>query len=239
MRILFAFAALVALPLSNAAAASRPGGKAAMGRDWTSTVSLTPEGGFRMGNPAARVKLVEYGSLACPHCRHFEETGYKPLLQKYVRRGEVSYEFRNFLLNGPDIAVTLLTRCAGPARFFPMAHVVYERQPQWEAKIQQAVSAMTDAQKAEFDKMPDQQRIVRFAELGGLQELGASFGVTPAKARQCLADPKALQRLLGMTEAANKAGVEHTPTFLLNGKMTDAATWEQLEPLIRQAGAHG
>jgi protein-disulfide isomerase len=42
-----------------------------------------------------------------------------------------------------------------------------------------------------------------------------------------------------MTEAANKAGVEHTPTFLLNGKMTDAATWEQLEPLIRQAGAHG
>ena len=56
---------------------------------------MTPEGGFRMGNPAAPIKLVEYGSLACPHCRHFEETGYKPLLQTYVRTGRVSYEFRN------------------------------------------------------------------------------------------------------------------------------------------------
>jgi protein-disulfide isomerase len=41
-----------------------------------------------------------------------------------------------------------------------------------------------------------------------------------------------------MTAAANKGGVDHTPTFFVNGKVTDAATWEQLEPLIRQAGAH-
>ena len=65
-------------------------------RDWSRTVAATPEGGFRMGNPNAKVKLVEYGSLACPHCRHFEETGYKPLVQQYVRTGRVSYEFRNF-----------------------------------------------------------------------------------------------------------------------------------------------
>ncbi len=56
-----------------------------------------------MGNPYAKTALVEYGSLACPHCRHFEETGYKPLVQQYVRTGRVSYEFRNFLLNAPDI----------------------------------------------------------------------------------------------------------------------------------------
>jgi len=200
---------------------------------------MTPDGGFRMGNPAARVKLVEYGSLACPHCRHFEETGYKPLVQKYVASGEVSYEFRNLLLNGPDIAVSLLTRCAGAQNFFPMAELVYARQPQWEDKIQQALGTLSDAQKAELEKMTDQQRILRFAELGALPKLGAGFGVTPARARQCLSDPKALERLLGMTQAANKAGVDHTPTFFINGKVTDAATWEELEPLIRKAGAHG
>ena len=43
--------------------------------DWARTVVATGAGGFRMGNPAAKVKLLEYGSLACPHCRHFEETG--------------------------------------------------------------------------------------------------------------------------------------------------------------------
>lgn len=227
---------MMALPLVPAVARATP--KAAAARDWSRSVVLTPEGGFRMGNPAAKVKLVEYGSLACPHCRHFEETGYKPLEQKYVRTGQVSYEFRNLLLNGPDIAVSLLTRCAGPANFFPMSEVVYANQPQWEEKIQQGVNALSDDQKAAMEKMTDQQRIVRYAELGGLQQLGSKFGVTPARARQCLSDPKTLERLLGMTAAANKAGVDHTPTFFVNGKATDAATWEQLEPLIRQAGAH-
>ena len=234
-----ALAALIALPLAPATAAAKTAPKGAAARDWSRTVALTPEGGFRMGNPAARVKLVEYGSLACPHCRHFEETGYKPLVQKYVRTGQVSYEFRNLLLNGPDIAVSLLTRCSGPANFFPMSSVVYANQAAWEGKIQQAVNGMSEAQKADMDKMTDQQRIVRYAELGNLTQLGARFGVTPTRARKCLSDPNALRRLLAMTEAANKAGVDHTPTFFITGKVTDAAAWEQLEPLLRQAGARG
>ncbi|HEX8840180.1 MAG TPA: thioredoxin domain-containing protein [Sphingomicrobium sp.] len=239
IRFAVAFTALIAVPLAPAAAAVKAAPKAAAARDWSRTVAVTPEGGFRMGNPGARVKLVEYGSLACPHCRHFEETGFKPLVQKYVRTGQVSYEFRNLLLNGPDIAVSLLTRCSGPANFFPMSSVVYANQASWSGKIQQALSGLSDAQKAEMDKMTDQQRIVRYAELGNLPQLGARFGVTPARARQCLSDPNALRRLIGMTEAANAAGVNHTPTFVINGKMTDAASWEQLEPLIRQAGARG
>src|SRR5258707_13809131 len=96
-----------ALPAGPAAAtAARPAAKPKA--DWTSTVVATAKGGFRMGNPASKVKLIEYGSLACPHCRHFEETGYKPLVKQYVRTGRVSYEFRNLLLNGPDISVSLL-----------------------------------------------------------------------------------------------------------------------------------
>jgi protein-disulfide isomerase len=209
----------------------KPGAKV----DWARTVSVTPEGGFRMGNPNARVAVVEYGSLACPHCRHFEETGFKPLVDSYVRTGQVSYEFRNILINGPDISVSLLTRCAGPANFFPMSEAVYASQPQWEEKVQ----AISGAQKDELDKMTDQQRIVRYAEIAQMPQLAARFGVKQERARQCLADPKALQRLLDIVQAASKIGVDHTPTFLVNGKVTDAATWEQLEPLIRQAGAHG
>ena len=130
--------------------------------DWSRTVAATPQGGFRMGNPNAKVKLVEYGSLACPHCRHFEQTGYKPLVQQYVRTGRVSYEFRNLLLNAPDLSVSLLAHCAGPAKFFPMSEVVYATQPQWFDKV----AGMTDAQKAEIDKMSDAQRVVRLAEIG-------------------------------------------------------------------------
>ena len=209
-----------------AAGAARPAP-----RDWSRTVAVTPQGGFRMGNPAAPVRLVEYGSLACPHCRHFEETGYKPLVQNYVRAGRVSYEFRNLLINGPDLSISLLTRCSGPARFFAMSQVVYATQPQWEDRI----NKMSDADKAAMDKMTDQQRVVRFAELGGMIPLAARFGVTPARARQCLTDSKGVQRLLDMTKAANDAGVDHTPTFFVNGKVSSAATWEQLEPELKKA----
>lgn len=228
--LLFLAAALLPSPV----AAAKPVTKAPA-HDWSRTVSATSEGGFRMGNPAAPVKLVEYGSLACPHCRHFEETGYRPLVQKYVRGGQVSYEFRNLLINGPDMSISLLARCAGPAKFFPMSQLVYATQEQWQKRIDD----MSDADKAALDKMTDQQRIVRYAELGGMAEMAARFGVTPARARQCLTDQKGLKRLLDMAQKAIDNGVSHTPTFVINGKVTDAATWEELEPLIRQAGARG
>ena len=224
--------AAIALSLVPAAAQAKAPQKATAVRDWTQAVVITPQGGFRMGNPAAPVKLVEYGSLACPHCRHFEETGYAPLTQRYVRTGRVSYEFRNLLINGPDIAISLLTRCAGPAKFFSMSAYVYATQKDWEGKLE----AMSSDDKAALQSMTDQQRIIRYAQLGGMGQIAAKFGVNGVRARQCLGDPKALQRLLDMTQAANEAGVDHTPTFFINGKMSDAATWEELEPLLKKSG---
>jgi protein-disulfide isomerase len=240
MRAAFTLAGLAAFAAAAPAAAApahrpvhrAPHPGAAAARNWSATVVATPEGGFRMGNPAARVKVVEYGSLACPHCRHFEETGYKPLVQRYVRTGRVSYEFRNLIINAPDISVSLLTRCAGAARFFPMSEVVYATQPQWMQKL----TGLTEAQKAELGKLSDTQRIARLADLGGFPQIAARFGVAPARARQCLADPAGLKRLIGMAEAAQKIGVNQTPTFFVNGARTSAETWEQLEALIRKAG---
>jgi protein-disulfide isomerase len=227
-----AVALLVAATLAPAAVAtSASTGKAAARQDWTRTVAITPEGGFRMGNPRARVKLVEYGSLACPHCRHFEETGFKPLVQSYVRSGRVSYEFRNLLINGPDMSISLLTRCSGTGKFFPMSQYVFSTQPDWMKKIED----MSSADHAALDQMTDQQRVIRFAEIAGMAPMAARFGVTPARARQCLADPKGLKRLLDMTQAAMSLGIAHTPTFVVNGKMIDAATWEGLEPELKSA----
>ena len=77
--------------------------------------------------------------------------------------------------------------------------------------------------------------LLRYAANSGLVPVAARFGVTPAKARQCLTDGKALKRLLDMTQAANDKGVDHTPTFMIDGNVTDAATWEQLEPKLKTA----
>ena len=95
---------------------------------------------------------------------------------------------------------------------------------------------MTDAQKNEIEGMSDAQRVARLGEIAGFPQLAARFGVTPVRARQCLSDAKALDRLINITKTAQDAGINHTPTFLINGKVTDAATWEQLEPQLKAAG---
>ena len=127
--------------------------------------------------------------------------------------------------------MSLLAHCAGPAKFFPMSEVVFATQPQWFEKI----GALSDAQRAEIEKMTDAQRNVRLGEVAGFPQIAARFGVTPAQARQCLSDPKGLDRLLNITKAAEDAGIHRTPTFLINGKVSDAATWEQLEPQLKKA----
>lgn len=216
----------VAAPVS----AARPGPS----RDWSRTVVATPAGGYRMGNPNAKVKLLEFGSLACSHCRHFEETGFKPLVRDYVRTGQVSYEYRNLLLNAPDVAISLLAHCAGAAKFFPMAEVVYATQPTWFDKV----AAISDADRAAIEKLSTADRLVRLSTIAGFGPIAARFGVTSARAHQCLVDTKGAERLFATSKAAGDIGIHSTPTFLIDGRQSGAAEWEELEPMLRKAAAH-
>src|SRR3982751_2638268 len=75
-------------------AAPPPGGT------WADVVNAT-SAGFMVGNPNAKVKLVEIGSLSCPHCKAFDEEGLPQLLDKYVKPGTVSWEFRPYVIHGP------------------------------------------------------------------------------------------------------------------------------------------
>lgn len=223
----FLLLAAAALP----AAAAAPAGKAASTRaDWARTVVATPEGGFRMGNPAAKVKLIEYGSLTCSHCATFAKEGMVSL-GAYVRSGKVSYEYRNMVLNGLDVAATLVARCGGPGRFFPVADKLYATQDQWKGRVRD----LTDAQKQALNALPENQRLGRLAELAGIPGIAAQNGIAPALAKSCLADRAAFDGLGKMNEAASAQGVQGTPTFFLNGANIGPHSWGTLEPLLREA----
>ncbi len=225
---IFLVLAAAALP-----AAAAPEGKAAPANvDWAQTVVATPEGGFRMGNPAARVKLIEYGSLTCNHCAAFAKEGMASLVNTYVRSGKVSYEYRNLVLNGLDVAATLVARCGGPGPFFRVADKLYATQDQWKDRIK----GLTDAQKQALNALPENQRLGRLAELAGLTRLAAQHGIAPAQATSCLEDRAAFDALGTMNEAATTQGVPGTPTFFLNGANIGSHSWATLAPLIRRAG---
>jgi protein-disulfide isomerase len=223
---------------ADAAPARRPAppvrrAAAPAAHDWSRTAVATPEGGFRIGNPAARVKLIEYGSLTCPHCAAFSMTGAPALVANYVRTGKVSYEFRTFVLNGIDVAASLVARCAPPARFFPLVDTLYATQPQWIGRVGHLSQAQQDALTA----LPEGQRLGRIADMAGLIQVAGRYGVAPVRARQCLADRAGVQRLGKVIEAGKALGVQGTPTFFVNGVQVYGITWAEVEPALRRAGA--
>lgn len=231
-RLLIAWmAGAVLLSGTAPAAGAAPAKKSAVARDWARTVVVTPEGGFRMGNPAARVKLVEFGSLTCNACADFSRTGTGPLTA-LVKSGRVSFEFRNMVLNGVDLSASLVARCAGPSQFFPLIGKIFAGQEQWLARI----SGISDAQEQSLKALPRDKQLGRIAELAGLTRLAQTNGVAPEQAAKCLSDQGAVRRLADMHEAAARLGVEGTPSFLVNGALVHAHDWGELEPLIRKAG---
>jgi 2-hydroxychromene-2-carboxylate isomerase len=113
-----------------------------------------------------------------------------------------------------------------------MADTLYATQPQWVGRI----SGLSEAQKSQLKALPEGQRLGRLADIGGLTQVAARDGVPPARAKQCLADPVAFDRLGKMYEAASALGVEGTPTFFVNGMRVDGLTWAEVEPALRRAG---
>jgi protein-disulfide isomerase len=201
--------------------------------DWSTVVTKTAEGGFVMGNPNAKVKLVEFGSMTCPHCAEFEERGGKALVDNYVKKGLVSWEFRNFIRDPFDMAATLIARCGGEANFFGMTRTLFNDQRNWVGKIQ----AVDPAQLQGLQSMPPAQQFSTIADMAGLKTFAAQRGVPRAKADACLANEAEANQLVQMnSDAVSTYSVQGTPSFLINGTLADqTATWETLEPKLKEA----
>jgi protein-disulfide isomerase len=214
-------------PSAPVAAVPPPAGKA-----WTDIVSATPEGGFRMGNPDAPVKLVEYASYSCPHCKTFEEQGAPKLVESYVKSGRVSWEFRSLLLHASDAPATLLINCRGAEPHFALAEQLFAVQNEQVEKL----VAMTPAEQQALQQMQPDQQFRTIADKTGMFGFFGARGLTRPQAEACLTDQKSLDALTAGQQRAGELGVNSTPSFIINGELQQGAnTWEQLEPLLKQA----
>lgn len=235
-----------ALPLTLLAAcekaAETPANKSAVaavtppaGTDWATTVSQTPEGGYRMGNPDAPIKIVEYGSISCSHCADFSEAASGPLRTNYVASGKVSYEFRSYLLGGQDVPATLLIQCGGPGPFFPLLEQAYATQKEWMGRL----VGMPAAEQQRISTLPVDQQFKVFAAKAELDTFVKQRGIPAAKVEACLADTAGVEKLMKIREQANSEfNISGTPTFIMNGQvLQNTGTWEALETRLKAAGA--
>jgi len=243
------FTLLLALPLALLSACGGGGGSgnvtapansipavpAPAGKEWREVVVRT-DAGMRMGNPDARLKLVEYGSRGCPVCGALANAGMETLITQYVNTGRVSYEYREFWVHGPsDVAASLIGTCVDDAAFFPILEAMYQAQPELNGRIQ----TLSPAQLQQLGALPQTQAPTAWAEAAGYLEFIKQHGVPEAKARQCLGDQTKLKALAELNaKAANDRGVSGTPTFFLNdSQLEGVSTWPALQAALRNAGA--
>ncbi|WP_421853774.1 thioredoxin domain-containing protein [Novosphingobium sp.] len=202
------------------------------GKAWSDVVSVTPEGGYVMGNPNAPIKVIEFGSLTCPHCAEFEEKGYPHLRDDYVAKGTVSLEFRNFVRDPYDTTMAMLVRCGSPDSFFALTEQVYTNQKAIFDQLQPV------GPKLQAANLPPDQIFKAIGEQGGLIDFFAARGIAKDQGAQCLAKSDAATKLANDTsKAGDTYNVTGTPTFIVNGKNVEVATWDALEPILKQAGA--
>lgn len=216
-----------------AAVAAKP---APAGQQWTDVVTRTADGGFQMGNPAAALKVVEYGSRSCPHCARFDAEGFPSLRANYIASGKVSYEFRDYPVHGGlDIAPILLGQCVEPAQFFPMLDQMMANQQTLLAPAEK----ISPAEQATWQTKSPNEVATILAEKLGYLDFVKQRGVPEAKARACLADKSALDTLSKNLKTADGLfQVNSTPTFILNGKKLDNVDdWAKLEAALKAAGA--
>lgn len=207
--------------------------RATPARDWTKVVTATPEGGFRIGNPDAQVKFLEYASLTCPACRNFHTEAMTELKRDFIAGGRVSYELRNFVLNGPDLAVTILARCQGAGPYFKLVDAFYAEQPNWI----QPFMKISDADQQRMAAQPRERQTLALADLGQIDQFMRLRGMPRARYEQCLVDPAAVDRLEAIrNEAVEKYKLQGTPTFVINGTTrTDVRNWPEVAAALRSA----
>lgn len=194
-------------------------------RDWRTVVTPAPSGAWVIGNPAAKVKLVEYLSYTCSHCADFVAESKPVLMDRYVRSGSVSVELRHAIRDGLDLSAAMLARCAGP-RAFPAVHAaIFADQ---RAMLEKG-AAVTPPANADRDRM-----LRAIADGSGLSALVRPRLSKPVEA--CLADTSERDRLIAGTRAAF-ARIQGTPAFELNGQLVQGIGWAELDTRLRAAGA--
>jgi protein-disulfide isomerase len=148
-----------------------------------------------LGNPKARVEVIEYASVACPHCAHFNETVITPFRTKWVDTGKARFVLKEMLTASPTVAMAgfLVARCAGPGKYFKVVDDIYRSQAEWqEGKIK-----------------------------GVLQRVAAENGVDEAHFNACLQDQPAIEAVNARNLRAAADGVDSTPSVFINGHKLD------------------
>lgn len=168
--------------------------------------------GVLVGDPAAPVKIIEFGDYQCAACGRFAQA-VKPLLDlNYVQTGKVQFVFYDFPLvemHPTAFLAARAARCAGDQDQYWLYHdALFARQPQWASS---------------GDAVDD---FVGYA---------AELGLDEAAFESCLRSDRHAATVTANRRLGEQLGVNATPTVIMAGRrVRNPLDYEAISALIDQ-----
>jgi protein-disulfide isomerase len=163
-----------------------------------------------LGSPAAKLTVIEYASLSCPHCAKFNTEVLPRLKTEYIDTGKVRWVYRDYPLNNPAYLAAVLAHCGSPLRFFGLIDTLFRSQDNW---------------------------VVQPHPIDSLRQIGAQQGIDQKAYDACLADSKLKDKIVSrMQDADQRYKLEATPTFVVDGKVHEGElSYDEFKKLIDAA----
>jgi protein-disulfide isomerase len=212
-------AALSALGLSLAACGGASSDEAAPAADSAAAdESPSPAGALgemALGDPDAKVTIVEYASVTCPHCAAFHENIFPAIKKNYIDTGKVRFVFREFPTAPTSIAVagSMIARCAadkgGMDAYFLVLDALFKTQDTW---IYQGDT---------------RTELIKIASQAGMDE--DAFDA-------CLNRQELIDLInKNIREGREEYEINSTPSFVINGQTRHFSTVEDASKVIDEA----
>ncbi len=161
-------------------------------------ITRTQVAGRLAGAADAPVKIIEFADFQCPFCKLWSDTVEPPLLEEYLNSGLASLEYVSFAFLGDDSrrAAAAAECAADQNRFWDYHDILFLRQGAENTGV--------------------------FSN-GNLKKFGAELrqhfsDFDTAKFDACVDSGEKLPSVDAETKQASDAGVQSTPSFLVNGR---------------------
>ena len=150
---------------------------------------------FIWGDAKAKVTVIEYASLTCPHCADFANTVFPDIKKNYIDTGKIRFVFRDYPLDGLGMAAAALARCAPEGRGAKMIELMYKNQLEWARAA---------------------------SPIEPLKGYAALAGMSATDVDACLKNEALLKEIKDIqSKASSLYGVQSTPTFYVNDEKVE------------------
>ena len=161
-----------------------------------------------MGMADAPVEIVEYASVTCAACQHFQTDILPRLKARYILNGQAKFLLRDHPTPPAPLAFAgfALARCAGDSEFYAVIDDLFTRQTEMLA------AARSGRARAY------------------IIQIGAAHGLSEPDVEACIKD-KALQAYI-QKQLDNAPEMTVSPAVFVNGRRVEAVTYDAIAKAI-------